>query len=77
LIQKIKNNMKHFLKILLKILIIFPIVFGIIKVTDYFFGSHNKIISISISILIIVIIEKILIKIYGKKMEDFLNKWFF
>lgn len=68
--------MGHIVRIILKIVIIFPLVFGVIKISDYVLGYHNKIITTVFAVIIITAIEKILIKVYGEKINNFINKWF-
>ncbi len=66
---------KYLIRITLKIIFMFPVVFGIITLSDYCLGYHNKLIIITFSVLMFLFLERILVRVYGFKVENFINKW--
>lgn len=63
------------MKILIKILVIAIVTIGVFSFVEYLFHFDNYFYSILVAIPIIILIERILKKIFGEKIDNFLNKW--
>lgn len=63
------------LKKILQFIIALPIVFAITYILRNFFEIKNRFITILVLIIVIVVLEWIARKIFGDKMDKFLNKW--
>jgi len=63
------------IKTLVKFLIISAVIFAVFFLTNYLFHFENKWYAYGLPILIIIISRNFLVKTYGQKMDDYLNKW--